>query len=95
MDRPATRPAVGVAFENLPHIDYVLISHDHWDHLDLPTLEMLVERDNPTILAGLGVKSVIPDDIASRVSELAWWQTSALTDEGPAITFVPARHQSG
>ena len=42
----------GVSFKNLPPIDIVLISHNHYDHLDIPTLKRLAERDNPLILVG-------------------------------------------
>lgn len=46
--------APGIAFEDLPRIDLVLISHNHYDHLDLPTLRRLWERDRPLIVTGLG-----------------------------------------
>jgi L-ascorbate metabolism protein UlaG (beta-lactamase superfamily) len=62
--------APGVRFEDLPKIDVVLISHNHYDHLDLPTLQRLWRRDRPlivtslgndTILRGAGVESVALD----------------------------------
>jgi L-ascorbate metabolism protein UlaG (beta-lactamase superfamily) len=46
--------APGVRFEDLPKIDIVLISHNHYDHLDLPTLKRLWSRDRPMIVTGLG-----------------------------------------
>jgi L-ascorbate metabolism protein UlaG (beta-lactamase superfamily) len=60
----------GVPFEDLPHIDLVLLSHNHYDHFDLPTIERLWARDKPrivtslgndTILAGRGVPAVARD----------------------------------
>jgi L-ascorbate metabolism protein UlaG (beta-lactamase superfamily) len=51
--------APGVAFERLPKIDLVLISHNHYDHMDLPTLERLWERDRPLIVTSLGNDSIL------------------------------------
>ena len=70
--------APGIRFEDLPRIDLVLVSHNHYDHLDLPTLRRLWERDRPlivtslgndAILRGAGVESVARDwgqDVAVR-----------------------------
>ena len=87
--------APGVRFEQLPRIDVVLISHDHYDHLDLPTLQHLVTRDHPVILTGLGVKSRLASIRSSTVHELDWWQQYALPEGNTKITFVPTRHGSG
>lgn len=89
--------APGLKLEHLPRIDYVLISHDHYDHLDLPTIETIAQRDHPTFLAGLGVGHYlrlvgIPD---RNIIELDWWQTFQPADTTIRFTFVPARHQSG
>ncbi|HEX6377181.1 MAG TPA: MBL fold metallo-hydrolase [Allosphingosinicella sp.] len=46
--------APGVRFEDLPKIDLVLVSHNHYDHLDLPTLKRLWQRDRPLIVTSLG-----------------------------------------
>lgn len=46
--------APGVRFEDLPHIDLILVSHNHYDHMDLPTLKRLWERDRPLIVTSLG-----------------------------------------
>jgi L-ascorbate metabolism protein UlaG (beta-lactamase superfamily) len=51
--------APGIRFEDLPRIDLVLISHNHYDHMDLPTLKRLWERDRPLIVTSLGNDTVI------------------------------------
>ena len=51
--------APGVRFEDLPKIDLVLISHNHYDHMDLPTLKRLWERDHPTIVTSLGNDTIL------------------------------------
>jgi L-ascorbate metabolism protein UlaG (beta-lactamase superfamily) len=88
--------APGLKFEQLPPIDVVLISHDHYDHLDLPTIERLAHRDHPRFLAGLGVGSRLRSAgvAASDIVELDWWQ-SQLPVGDLRFTFVPARHGSG
>jgi L-ascorbate metabolism protein UlaG (beta-lactamase superfamily) len=79
---------------SLPRIDLILISHDHYDHLDLGALQMLCRQHNPLILTGLGLGRLIRNRIASaRVVELGWWGT--YVHEGHRFTFVPAQHFSG
>ena len=51
--------APGVAFERLPKIDLVLISHNHYDHMDLPTLKRLWQRDRPLIVTSLGNDTIL------------------------------------
>ena len=82
----------GIAFEQLPPIDIVLISHNHYDHMDIPTLKRLVKRDNPLILTGLGNKSTLLNGGISHVRELDWWQS--FSKGNIEIFFAPARHFS-
>ncbi len=56
---PARVAEPGIAFDALPRIDVVLVSHDHYDHMDLTTLKRLWERDRPLIVTSLGNDSVI------------------------------------
>jgi L-ascorbate metabolism protein UlaG (beta-lactamase superfamily) len=51
--------APGIRFEDLPKIDLVLVSHNHYDHMDLPTLKRLWQRDRPLIVSSLGNDSVM------------------------------------
>jgi L-ascorbate metabolism protein UlaG (beta-lactamase superfamily) len=87
-----------IALPDLPPIDLVLISHNHYDHLDTATLARLHERDRPRVIAPLGnaalIKSMMPQ---SEVSEHDWGDTiSVSTPAGTATIHVePMLHGSG
>ncbi|MCP4581438.1 MAG: hypothetical protein GY839_07445 [candidate division Zixibacteria bacterium] len=87
--------APGVKFEDLPKIDIILISHDHYDHLDLPTLKKLALKFQPIILAGLGMNGILKSENIENVVELDWWQEYTVDPGDVKFTFVPARHSSG
>jgi N-acyl-phosphatidylethanolamine-hydrolysing phospholipase D len=80
----------GVAFEDLPPIDVVLISHDHYDHLDLQTVKRLAIAHDPLFLVPLGLKAWFADNGMTRVEELDWWQTRE--HRGLSFVCVPAQH---
>jgi L-ascorbate metabolism protein UlaG (beta-lactamase superfamily) len=82
--------APGVALADMPKIDVVLISHDHRDHMDLPTLQRL--PDDALYACGLGNGERLARIGKRHVVELDWWQTHE--HDGLSITFVPARHWS-
>jgi L-ascorbate metabolism protein UlaG (beta-lactamase superfamily) len=77
----------GVALDEMPAIDIVLVTHDHRDHMDLPTLEKLGDAPLYIVPLGNGPRIKHPN-----VVELDWWQTHEVGDL--AITLVPARHWS-
>jgi N-acyl-phosphatidylethanolamine-hydrolysing phospholipase D len=83
----------GIAFEDLPPIHIVLISHDHYDHLDLPTLERLVRAHRPLIYAPLGVGTWLREQGVRDVVELDWWQRHH--HRGLTVVATPAQHGSG
>ena len=56
---PKRVSAPGVAFEQLPPIDVVLLTHNHYDHLDMATMQRLWARDRPRIIAPLGNDAVV------------------------------------
>ena len=64
----------GVRFEDLPRIDLVLVSHNHYDHLDLATLKRLWDRDRPQIVTSLGNDAVIGGAGVQSIA-LDWGQT--------------------
>lgn len=83
----------GVAFENLPPIDLVVVSHNHYDHLDVPSLRMISKRDKAKILVPLGDKSWLEKEGIKNVSELDWGQSYKLKDA--EVIFETAFHWSG
>jgi L-ascorbate metabolism protein UlaG (beta-lactamase superfamily) len=85
----------GVRFTDLPKIDTVLLSHDHYDHCDVATLRQLVERDAPVAITPLGNRDLLSSAgfARDRIVELDWWQ-SYTTAGGPSVTLTPARHWS-
>lgn len=85
--------APGIAFDDLPPIDLVLISHNHYDHLDVPTLKRLWERDQPRMLTLLGNSALLTHEGIPSSEDLDWWEERTI---GPGIqaTAVPAKHFS-
>jgi L-ascorbate metabolism protein UlaG (beta-lactamase superfamily) len=83
---PARVHAPGIPFDRLPHVDTILLSHNHYDHMDLATLRKLQRRFTSRIVTTLGNKRFLQRRGLDEVVELDWWQTH----EG--ITATPAQH---
>jgi len=79
----------GLPWEDLPPIDLVLITHSHFDHLDLPTLRRLPGRPRGVVPAGLA--QWLARRVPWKVEELDWWQSLDL-GRGLRVTSVPAQH---
>jgi L-ascorbate metabolism protein UlaG (beta-lactamase superfamily) len=84
--------APGLAFEQLPPIDLVFVSHNHYDHLDLATLRRLAAAHAPLFLTGLGNAAFLRQQGIAPVVELDWWEQTSL--RGVQLTFTPAQHWS-
>ena len=83
----------GLRMEDLPPLDAVVVSHNHYDHLDLPTLKALSDRFAPRIFVGLGNRALLEAEGILHVEELDWWQEVALSP-GVRLHGVPAQHFS-
>ena len=90
---PKRHRAPALRLEELPPIDTVLISHNHYDHLNLPSLLALEAAHHPLFITGLGNGWVLKNAGLRRVVELDWWQSRELPG-GLRATFVPAQHFS-
>ena len=83
----------GVAWEALPRVDVVLLSHNHYDHLDTTTLMRLRHRFDPIILVAAGDGRIIEPLGIRQLHELDWWDVFRLSEQCK-FTFVPAQHFS-
>ncbi len=83
-----------VAVEALPELDAVLVSHDHFDHLDHTTIQKLAKRETPFVTSlGVGAHLEAWGVAPERITELDWWDSASL---GPLrFHAAPARHFSG
>jgi len=82
----------GIRFRDLPPIDLVLVSHNHYDHLDVATLHWLRWRHRPRIVTALGNARLMARHGIDGAHDLDWWQ--AVPAGELVVTCVPARHFS-
>jgi L-ascorbate metabolism protein UlaG (beta-lactamase superfamily) len=85
--------APGLLFKELPKIDYVLVSHSHYDHMDIPSLQQLARKDNPIFLVPLNNAPILQKNGINNVQELNWWQQFTINPH-QSITLVPSHHWS-
>jgi L-ascorbate metabolism protein UlaG (beta-lactamase superfamily) len=84
----------GVTFDALPPIDVVLVSHNHYDHLDLPTLNRLKQQHDPLVITPLGNDAIIRGAIPEmKVSAHDWGGTLRFSD-AVTVHVEPAHHWS-
>ncbi|HWE76741.1 MAG TPA: MBL fold metallo-hydrolase [Stellaceae bacterium] len=85
--------APAYALEALPKIDAICLSHNHYDHMDLPSVRALQAHSNPVIVTGVGNGAYLASRGIANVIELDWW-ASAEPLPGLKVTYVPAQHWS-
>lgn len=83
----------GINLEDLPKISLILLSHNHYDHMDLKTLKEITNRDKSFIITGLGNKNYLRHRGFKNVENLDWWEKIELLN-GINIHFLPAIHFS-
>ncbi|KKQ32690.1 MAG: hypothetical protein US49_C0006G0141 [candidate division TM6 bacterium GW2011_GWF2_37_49] len=81
--------------DKLPKIDFVLISHNHRDHFDLPSLRLIETRDKPTFLVPLGDAKLLKKNGFVNVFEKHWWDVHSCPKSMFEFTFLPAVHWTG
>jgi L-ascorbate metabolism protein UlaG (beta-lactamase superfamily) len=87
---------VPVPLRGLPPVDVVLISHDHYDHLDYPTIRELARRDVPFVTSlGVGAHLEAWGVPPQRIVELDWWESHTLANADLTVTAAPSQHFSG
>ena len=84
----------GIAFEALPPINAVLVSHAHYDHLDLPTLSRLAAAHRPRVITPLGNDAIMQGRDPAIAAEAYDWGDRATLPGGASVTLVPVQHWS-
>jgi L-ascorbate metabolism protein UlaG (beta-lactamase superfamily) len=88
---------VPLRLSEMPELDVVVISHDHYDHLDYPTIRALAKNSQVPFVTSLGVGAhlqawgIAPE----RITELDWWETHRVPGTGLTVTAAPSQHFSG
>lgn len=92
---PKRQQPPGIALAALPHIDLVLVSHNHYDHLDDPSVRDLAAQPGgpPLFVVPLGLKAWLAERGITNVVELDWWQSHRLGQV--EVVLTPAQHWSG
>ena len=83
-----------ITIEELPKVDVVLISHNHYDHFDLPSIRKIWHTFQPLFIVPLKNSSTLKNLGIHKVVELDWWESYSLS-KGKSITLTPAQHWSG
>lgn len=89
---PKRVKAPGIPFDSLPPIDIVVISHNHYDHLDVETLRMIDGKFKPLFLVPLGDEKLLKKHGIQNVKAMDWWEEVRVKDV--RVVFAPSQHWS-
>ncbi len=85
---PARVTAPGIGFDDLPKIDILVVSHNHYDHMDLDSIKRIWDRDRPAIITSLGNETLI-GQTGAKVTALDWGQRKTVR---PGIDVIVTRN---
>jgi len=83
----------GADLDSFPKVDFIIISHNHYDHLDIESLKLLSKKYNSQIIVPLKVKALFEEYEIPNITELDWWEEKSFFQEIKFI-FTPAQHFS-
>lgn len=83
----------GIELDVLPEINLVIVSHNHYDHMDISTLRKLKEKFSPLFIVPIGLKKLLTGRGIDKVHEMDWWDKLEL-QEKVIVTLTPAQHFS-
>jgi N-acyl-phosphatidylethanolamine-hydrolysing phospholipase D len=90
---PRRMVPAGLRFDDLPPVHAVIVSHDHYDHLDRDTIRRIARAHDALFIVPLGLGPLLADMGARRVVELDWWESTSL--RSLTVVCAPAQHSSG
>ena len=87
---------VPVSLRSMPPVDLIVVSHDHYDHLDYPTIRVLAKTDVPFVTSlGVGAHLEAWGVRPERIVELDWWESHKVPNSEVTVTAAPSQHFSG
>jgi L-ascorbate metabolism protein UlaG (beta-lactamase superfamily) len=93
---PKRFQAAPISLREMPPVDVVIVSHDHYDHLDYPTIRALAMTSVPFVASlGVGAHLEYWGVQPQRITELDWWESHTLPNTGVVLTAAPSQHFSG
>jgi L-ascorbate metabolism protein UlaG (beta-lactamase superfamily) len=93
---PKRFQAVPISLREMPPVDVVIVSHDHYDHLDYPTIRALAKTRVPFVASlGVGAHLEYWGVQAERITELDWWESYTVPNTAVVLTAAPSQHFSG